>query len=469
MNRIKKILTLTFCAFIWMSADAWGQTERDSTEEDPFKNDPFFSAPLSDFFKGSSSPKDSATQHRSKSWTVRSLNEQGLDFKGVFESGPYNSSPLYSAYPNLPMIHFNRVNGLFLGIKKERMQWYNTDDWLGIPRMQMHGMIGHATGQRDWQYNIGLERLVGHNKHVIIGGEYHDAVTTNDSWRVGLNETSITAFTAGYDYLDYYNQKGWGAYMLVRSDRYFEGGIAYSDDRYNTLQRETGWALFGAGNRYHPNPPVHFSSEGIVEEVDIANITLSASFNPKRLVVSRRFTFSLSGITEFADDGLGTSDFDYTKVTGELISYFNFEPGGVFKHRLRTSGITGEAPRFKQLFLGGVGTLRALPYKSLGGGNQMLLSNTEIQFGHTQFKSGDWIDFDDFYFSLFLDSGWVDFSPEMLDGNSPFGGFKNFEFADLNHNAGLGIGSSLIRAELAWDLNGAQQAPVFWIRLNPTF
>lgn len=466
INRIAAILTVTACLFLGMIGEALAQAEQDSTEEDPFKNDPFFSAPVSDFFKRSADQDISRNKTRQ---FVRSLNEEGLDFRGVFESGPYNSSSLYSVYPNLPMIHYNRVNALFLGIRKERMQWYHNDDWLGIPRIQMHGLIGYSTGQRDWQYSIGLEKLFGKKKHVMVGGEYHDATTTNDSWRVGLNETSLTAFAGGYDYLDYYNQRGWGTYILVRSDRYFEGGVAYSEDRYGSLQQETEWALFGAGGRYRTNPPVDFSGGAAVQEIDLSNLTVSASFNPKRLVLSRSFTFSLNGEVEFADPGIGVSDFKYTKVTGEFISYLNFEPGGIFKYRLRTSGVTGEAPRFKQLYLGGIGTLRALPYKSLDAGNQMLLSNAEFQFGSPGFRSGEWIDFDDFYLSLFLDSGWVDFNPDMLDSDNPLSGLSEFKFSDLSHNGGLGIGSSLIRAELAWDLNDRDRAPVFWIRFNPAF
>lgn len=133
------------------------------------------------------------------------------------------------------------------------------------------------------------------------------------------------------------------------------------------------------------------------------------------------------------------------------------------------SGIAGEAPRFKQLYLGGVGKLRALPYKSLRGGNQMVLINSELQFRSKRRSSSDWIDFDDFYISLFLDSGWVDFDPAKLNFKSPFGDFDNFEFAKLKHNDGIGLGSSLIRGELAWDLNNKSRAPVLWIRFNPTF
>lgn len=467
-----KRLLLTACLIIFTVGSAIAQSESDSTEKDPFKNDPFFSSPLSEMLKRPNTNKDTVhNQHddRNVRSFVTQLNDNGLDFEGIIEAGPYNSNPLYSVYPNLPMFHFNRVNSVFLGLRKERMQWYQ-DSWLGLPDIQMHGLIGYSTGQRDWEYTLGLEKLVGRKNHLLIGGEFHDASSTNDEWRVGLNETSLTAFTGGYDYLDYYKQKGWGAYILARTDRYFEGGVAFSDDRFSSLDRETTWALFGSGGRYRLNPPVEMINGSAVDAVDISSLTVSASFNPKRLVLSRHFTFSLMGMAEFADPGIGSgSDYNYSKYTGELISYLNFEPGGVLKYRLRMSSITGDAPRFKNLYLGGIGTMRALPYKSMGAGNTMVLSNAEIQFGSPSYVNDGWIDFEDFYLSFFLDSGWTDYKQELVDSKRPFSGFKDFGLSDLKHNGGIGVGSSLIRCELAWDLNNTSRAPVFWIRFNPTF
>lgn len=466
----RKIILTIGILFICMSS-AMAQTKPDSAD-DPFKNDPYFSKPLKDLLRHPSSKSDSSTvrdDHDARGF-VTDLNDEGLDFRGIIEAGPRNSNPLYSAYPNLPMIHYNRVDGLFLGISEERMQWYK-DDWLlGIPAIHPTGLIGYSTAQREWQYSLGLEKYLGRKDHVLLGAEYHNASTTNDEWRVGLNETSLTAFAGGYDYLDYYKQKGWGAYMLVRSDRYFEGGIAFNDDRFNSLDKETSWALFGSGGRFRSNPPVDFQNGVPVDTVNITSLTLSASYNPKRLVLSRNFTFSLAGTAEFGDPGFGTaSDYDYSKYTGELVSYLNLDAGTVFKYRLKMSTITGNAPRFKQLYLGGVGSLRALPYKSMGAGNQMILSNAELQFGSPRLGSNSWIDFDDFYISLFLDSGWTDYDPDLRDASNPFSGLHRFNFSDLKHNGGIGIGSSLIRCELAWDLDQPDRAPVLWIRFNPTF
>lgn len=466
MKKIKVLLSTLICV-LFLSSSVWAQ-EKKKEEELPFKNDPFFNKKIEELLGTHEEelPADSASSLR---FNFESLNQNGIDIGGILEAGPYNSNTLYSTYPNLPMIHFNRVDALFLGIRKERMQWYENDWFLGIPNVQTHGMLGYSFGQSEWHYTLGLEKYFGRNDHVIVGGEYHSATTTDDYWRIGLSETSFTSFFAGYDYLDYYKQRGWGAYVLFRTSRMFEGGIAYSNDRLSSQQQQTDWALFGSGNRYRPNPPIEFMGGAPVDTVDMASITLSASFNPKRLLVSRNFTLSLNGTVELGDTGIADSDYAFRKYLGEMITYINFEPGGILKHRLRVGTITGDAPLIKEFQLGGVGSLRALPYKSMTPGNQMILSNTEIQFGRTAGSNNDWIDFDNFYLSLFLDSGWAAFDNDLIDTNSPFTGFSNFKFADLKHNAGIGVGSSSIRAELAWDLNNSSRAPVFWIRFNPTF
>lgn len=441
-----------------------------SGEEDPFKNDPLFTKPLGSFFNDRDETEAPDVTSRMR---IRYLNDEGLDYDDFLEAGPYNSSSLYGLYPTLPMIHFNRVNGLFLGLRKERMQWYNDSSLLGIPNIRPHGMAGYSFGQDEWQYSLGLEKYIGKKRHVMIGAEYHNATSTDDFWRVGLNETSLTSFLAGYDYLDYYKQRGWGGYLLVRTHRLFEGGVSFNVDRFNTLHRQTGWALFGANGRFRPNPPVALSNGMAVDSIEVASISLSADFNPKRLLLSPHFTFAASGFVEFGDPGIAPSDYAFTKYTAELISFINFEPGSIFKYRLRAGSITGRAPAVKAFQLGGLGTLRALPYKALSagslGGNQMILSNAEMHFGAPDFGREGWIDTDDFYISLFLDSGWVNNSPELMHSDSPFTGFSNFEFNALEHNGGFGFGSSLIRGEVAWNLRNTSRAPVFWLRFNPTF
>jgi len=475
---MKKALLYIPILMLALAAGAAAQSSGEGeTEEDPFRNDPFFSKPLEEFFKKPSEESERNEESRDVRHYVDRLQTNGIDFDSFVEAGPYNSSALYSFYPNMPMIHFNRVSGLFLGIEQERMQWYASEWLFDISGIQPHGLIGYSFAQRNWDYIAGLEKLFGRKRYLMAGAEIHNATGTDDYWRVGLTETTFTSFFGGYDYLDYYRQKGWGAYLLLRTPRLFEGGVAFSDDRFTSLRKETDWALFGSGGRYRENPPVDIQSGAAVDTLEIGSFAFAAAFNPKRLILSRNFTFTLSAMIEIADPATFDTDFDYSKYEAELITHVNFEPGGVFRYRLRAGSITGDAPNLKEFQLGGLGSLRALPYKSLpvglanGGhfGNQMLLSNAEIQFGSPEFGNSDWIDFDDFYLSLFLDSGWVDYSPDLAASDNPFTGYSEFSFSDLRHNGGVGLGSSLFRFELAWDLDNTSRSPVLWVRLNPTF
>jgi len=467
---MKKALLVT----IFMSLTVSSALSQADDKEDPFRNDPFFNKKIEDLLHKNTT-QDSVINDSSgnSDFNLRYINNNGIDLGGALEAGPYTSNPLYSVYPNLPMIHFNRVNGLFLGIRKERMQWLDDDSFLGISDFRTHWMAGYSTGQNEFQYNVGLERYFGFKDHFIIGAEFHNAATTDDQWRAGLTETSITSFIGGWDFLDYYKQKGFGTYLIFRTARFLEGGIAYGNDRFNSLEREVDWALFGTGNRLRRNPPVEMISangNGVADSLNISNLVFSGSFNPKNLLLTRHFSLSFTGTVELAGPGLGESDFSYNKYLGELKTFINFEPGGVLKNRIRIGAITGDAPLFKEFELGGIGSLRALPFKSLGPGNQMLLSNTELQFGSPGWgPENDWIDFDDFFLTFFLDSGWSTFSDRLTNSDNLFNAFSDFQFKDLSHNGGVGVGSNSFRFELAWDLDNTSRSPVLWLRFNPTF
>jgi hypothetical protein len=439
-------------------------------EDDPFKRDPIFSKPLDEIFQRTiGQDNDSDTdlseldQERVRSY-VRSINEDGIDFDGALEAGPYHTNPVFSQYPNLPMIHFNRVNGLFLGIKKERMQWHSYSSFFDISGIRPHGFIGVGTASKRWEYAVGLEKLIGESNHVMIGAEFHRGSATTDYWRVGLIESTFTSLFASYDFPDYYLMEGFGAYTAVRSRRYFEAAFSYNIDDFSSLDHQTRFSFFGSPGIYRPNPPI----DPVLSSARIQRIEIGGSFNPKKLILRPNFTFTGSLTAEFANNSNFNNDFYYNRYTGELKTYINFEPGSLLKWRVRTGAVTGNAPWFKNFQIGGIGSLRATPYKSLNG-NQMFLSNLEIHFGRQRSSSDGWINTDDFHITLFLDSGFSYTNENLQTSNNPFNAFKNYRFRDLTHDAGIGAGSGLIRAELAWPLNNFNRTPAFWIRFNPTF
>src|SRR6056297_4261404 len=236
------------------------------TEEDPFKRDPIFSKSLEELFgsdQGEMEDESDTSGTQEAQRAVRRLSYSGLDLGGDIEAGPYFSNELYSQYPNLPMIHFNRVNGLFLGIRAERMQWHRFGSFLDIPQIQPHGFIGYGTASKEWEYAIGLEKKIGEKRRFMVGAEYYDATATEDYRRVGLTETSLTSFFAGYDFLDYYKQEGFGIYSVLRSERWIETAFSYNETTFSTLFQETDYTMFGKSSVYRPNPAIDRNTDEI--------------------------------------------------------------------------------------------------------------------------------------------------------------------------------------------------------------
>ncbi|MEX0647864.1 MAG: hypothetical protein WEA56_10510 [Balneolaceae bacterium] len=435
------------------------------TDDDPFKRDPFFNKSLDEFFGSSIDDEEDEPQKTESADVLTRLSNRGIDLSGGFEAGPYYSNPLYSQFPNLSALHFNRVNGLFFGIKRERMQWYRSHDFLGIPRFQPHGYIGYGTASKEWEYAAGLERLFGHKKRLMIGAEFHKATATEDYWRAGLIETSLTSLVAGYDYLDYYKMEGYGAYAVYRSNRWLEAALSYNSDTYNSAGLNTRYSLFGFADTYRPNPPV----DSFSDEIDLDRFNMSFSFNPRRVLLANQFTFSASAGAELADNPGSDDAYRYNKFWSDLYLFYNFEPGSVLNWRIKTGSITGNAPDFKQFYTGGIGSLRGSPYKVFSG-NQMVLSNLEVQFGSPSKNNGSWYREYNIHLLLFLDSAWTNFASDLTEeGASPFSGSENFSFSDFQHDAGFGLGTDAFRFEVAWPLKTFDSRPMLWLRLNPTF
>jgi outer membrane protein assembly factor BamA len=222
--------------------------------------------------------------------------------------------------------------------------------------------------------------------------------------------------------------------------------------------------MFGYSSTYRPNPPV----DALSDEIDLDIYGFSVSLNPRNVLITNRFTVAGSIVAELADNGASDEEYRFNKYRTELKLFYNFEPGSVLRWRLQAGGITGNAPDFKDFYLGGIGTLRGSPFKFFRG-NQMLASNLEVQFGRPSARAGEWIRDYNLHLLLFLDSGWARDIPDLIPSNNPFSGLSSFSFSGLQHDAGVGIGTGALRFELAWPLRAFGPDPVFWVRLNPTF
>lgn len=388
---------------------------------------------------------------------------EGLDQHFYSGSNFGVKNPVYSAFPVTTMIRHNRVDGLFIGYKEEKMDWGNSD-FLGLDNLDVHGLIGYSVAQKDIQYTIGAEKSIGiHRKWLLLGGEMYNTTSSDDYWRSGIIENSVSSFTTGFDFHDYYNVDGFGFYTLVKPFKFLELGAAYNQDQFSSLDAITDFSVISRYSTYRMNPAI----DSELEQFDQQSVTLGLTLNPESLSKRSWIWTTFSAKAELADMGGMDNNFMYNRYQVEAKSFLRLDRSTLVKWRVMAGSITGDAPDFKNFALGGIGTMRALGYKLLSG-NQMLLSNIELELGKRSSHNGNWADLSSFYISLFMDSGTSQINPNYFDTGNPVTHF-DISFSELSHNAGIGIGMGMIRVEVAKPVAGAEGQTSFWIRFNPTF
>jgi hypothetical protein len=446
-----KIALLILVVFSALNPVIYAQTN--GNEEDPFESDPFFNKPLKDWF----SAEEIRVRVRRTSDRIyydRGVDEGQRDVFGLGESVGMNS--LNKMYP---AVRFNRVEGLYLGLHLDRhLQWGLGKD------LQPYGSLGYSFGRKDWLYTAGLERFFGYSRNTKIGVSHHRITDTEDVWRTGWNENSIISFLSGHDFMDYYARNGTQIYMVVRANRWLELSTLFTDDKYESLDMNTRFSLFGKKGRVSENP--------LIDEGKIQIIGFGLNFNPTNLALLPRWSLSGDLSAELSDRFVNNTDYDFSRYQMELRSAIRIDRSAILRNRLRASAIGGDAPNFKWSYLGGMSTLRAHPHKSLSG-THSLLFNSELHLGSTVSgsKSGrfndDILDLDNLKFVLFADMGWI--GTELSNNAGIFDEFKNFKGSKIITDVGAGINFSALRVEAAWNSADLTEKPVIWIRFNQTF
>lgn len=387
---------------------------------------------------------------------------EGVDEAFYSKSSFGTNNPVYAAFPVTSMIRHNRVDGLFIGYQEDKMGW-NRTDFLGIENIDIHGMAGYSVAQQNFQYALGAEKSIGNErKWLLLGGQFHRTTTTEDYWRTGFYENSISSLATGFDYHDYYNAEGYGFYALLRPLKMLELGISYNTDRFSSIEVNSDFSLISRYSTLRMNPAL----DPNFNKMDQQSINLGATINPFMLTKSF-ISSTISAKAELANTASFNNDFPYNKWEFESKSTLRLDKSTVFKWRLMAGTITGEAPRFKQFALGGIGSMRAFGYKSMQG-NQMLMSNFEMQFGKSSNHKNGWPNLQSTYLTLFLDSGTSSYNQSLTNTNNPLAPF-DIAISQFSHNAGVGLGLGAVRFEVAQPITGTNGRSTFWIRLNPSF
>lgn len=439
-----------FCAILFVPLNAQAQND-----DDPFADDPLFNKPTRDWFSA-----DRITRVV-KQRRDRIIRQSGVD-DSYHDLTGYSSKPGFAALSSVkPMIRFNRVDGVTLGLSTDELDWNQRD------RFSPFGTLQYAFAREEWLYTLGAERLFGFDRSFKAGIEFHRTTDSDDGFRVGWNETSLTAFLAGYDYMDYYGRQGTSIYSVYNAWDAAEFTLMYrTDDIYN-LERNTRYTMFGHKNTYRDNPAILIGAD----TARVSQVVAGLRLNPRDKMLFPRFSASLDVLAQLGKsiDGLD-SDYAYDKLETELRALFIIDSAAALKIRARAGQIVGNPTQNAFFYLGGPGTVRSMAFKEQSG-TAMALLNAELLLGEENNRRGDWLDemfdLDELQFKVFFDAGWVNSDPIIPQ---EFGtGFDSFSLDQLNTSLGVGINLSTVRFELAWPTKDLAGTPALWVRLNPSF
>jgi hypothetical protein len=420
----------------------------DPDDDDPFSDDPLFTRSVRDWFD-----PDRITQE------VRKRRDRIIELSGVDDS--YQDLTGYGAVPGFasvssirPMVRYNRVEGFVFGIRSDEM------DWGRRAMFDTFGQINYAFGRQEWLYTLGAERFFGTGKRFKAGVEYHRITDSDDGFRVGWVENSLTSFFAAYDQMDYFGRRGARVFAVAKPTDWLELNASYRTDYIHNLQRNTRYTMFGHKSTYRLNPAVVPGAD----TARVSHIVAGFRLNPDGSLQTNRFGISLDVMSQLGKSVPGLpNDFAYDRYDAELRAIAIIDPSAVLKTRLRVGEVVGQPTRNALYALGGVGTVRSEPFKSQTG-SAMVLFNAELLIGESGEIFGDWaggiaeFNLNKLRTMLFFDAGWT--------GPGPV---RDFDPNRMKTTLGVGVNSSPIRFEVAWPTHDLAGTPVFWVRLNPMF
>ncbi len=393
---------------------------------------------------------------------------------------PFDSDPdLDGLY-----IDYNRVDGLTLGLRLPRPDWWERKR----KPFGLYGQIGYAFVRDHIQYQVGLERWLFGANWLSLGAEFHDFTDTEDRWIIGDDENALAAALMREDFRDYYLRKGYKVYVNHSPFRSLRLRAEYREDDISNLPQIAKWSLFCGDKKFRPNPDV--VSDNFIYETGKKQMTLnnvwawSAIWDTRdRRDHSPRRGWLVQGYLETGRYG----HIKYQDFSRAIIDVRRYQPLGWDENlsfRIRAGSSTGLLPEMYCFDLGGLSTLRGYRFKSMTG-NRMILANAEYRIN--TFGS-DWFILDDFDIVLFVDSGHAWFTNGLsaetlrdwpLSAGARVSGaglsldeeFDDLTWKKLSTNVGIGLSSrdGDFRVDFAKPTNHGGKDIVVTMRLQRSF
>lgn len=357
------------------------------------------------------------------------------------------------------MFRYNRVEGLFLGLRLDRDDWKEKSAWFDL-----YGHAGYGFSRKHGCYQIGLERSFFGKWGPILGVEAHDMVHTEDEWIIPTFENSLAALFLREDFQDYYRREGFSGYLSHDISEYLTLTGEFRKDHHYNLKKKTNWSIFGGDKKFRENP--------LIDEIEFKSAIAKLTFDTRNSYKYPDQGWFVNLIGEFAREDFNTNGVDFDRYIVDIRRYQPITYGENLDFRLRAGSSRGDLPTQLQFDLGGLSTIRGYKFKefandSINEFNRMLLGNIEYRIHGrrnplNRFMGGE------VSLILFADAGYVWSVADTAEAND---GFDSLDWDDLYTSIGFGIGNQdgNVRLNFAKRMDRKGEPIVVTFRINRPF
>ena len=354
-----------------------------------------------------------------------------------------------------PYLTYNRVDSYTLGLDET---FHPSRGWLPGFSTRMARAFGRENGpdrsDGRWLYAMRLEQPLDSERRGNLGISVYRRTDDDEFGQVGDVENALAALFFHWDYKDWFEREGYGLDGdWTFRERWSISG-RYDQDTYRSITEvaEGEHGVFRRSADWRANPAV--------DDGNLRAVTFGLAFDSRSNKKTPRRGMYHQLHVETAGGDLG-GDFGYKRYTADLRAYFSPGPSHTAKVRA-CFGTTSEGdflPFQKTFAVGGIGTLRAYPFRQYRG-RHMFLTN------------GDWT------WELFKRSS----RNAMLKTGFAVVGFTDFGLAwdaptwDLGQrrpawDAGLGLGTTdeTLRVYFAKDLRSGSSPVHVTLRIARSY
>ena len=322
------------------------------------------------------------------------------------------------------MFRYNRVEGLFLGLRLLCDQWDDRESLIDV-----YGHIGYGFAGKQACYQIGAERTFFERIGPIFGIEAHEVTQTQDEWIMPSFENSLAAMLIREDFHDFYREEGYSVYMNYYASNFLKLSAAYHQKEHFNLTKETNWSVFGGDKKFRENP--------LIDEINFKSVVgeIKLDTRDSQKYPNRGWLLTFTG--EFAGPDINkTSEIDFDRFIVDVRRYQPISYGENIDFRLRAGSSRGRLPIQYQFDLGGISTLRGYEFKEFENGNRMILGNIEYRIYGNRSPLNSALGISDLNLILFADAGLLWSVSDSLDASD---GFGDLDWDDLKTSLGFAI------------------------------